>query len=638
MRHRFKFAVLVHVAAAAVAFGQIKTNIPESVSPGQTVEIVLDAPVAAGNKVTFSIHQNGSAEPKDGQPVAFTVSGTTFKLTLPEKLAPGRYFLTLTEKTAADVLVRDVNIPSEIRVPNDPVKLDSTHPTTAYRNRATNQFDFDVIGENFSVIEPKDNQVIIAGLGPIIKDYDVSEEACRKRPAEKLPCLWIAQPQIIHVVGYKPEPYQGPLSLTVRVGSAKSQPTRLILSRMSETGVMVAAVVIFVVLGWIIYKLISGGIRQTLIAGKRYSPFQAFFLDKETSTYSLSKFQFLLFSSTFVFGYLYVFLCRWLVQWQFVLPDVPSNFSGILAISAGTAVAAVGVTSARGSKGGGQVYPSMADFITTGGQVVPERFQFFVWTLMACAAFLALLVSQNPATVSGFPTFPDGLLYVMGVSSAGYLGGKLTRKPGPVIHNIVLDKSVGQTIVVQGQNLSRGGDFLIDGKKLPIVPGAAQELVTAKDQDGAPDKSFATELKIKIAAAAGIDVKTGDHTFRIVNPDSQFNEAAFTGDLPTISAVWDGAAGAPKPAAPAPDKQVAHADGPVQIQVSGSGFRTGMTASWKPDGANDPTDLGTSAVKLSDTQPQERATVTLTPGKPGSGVLQLTTAAGFSASATVKVV
>jgi hypothetical protein len=122
--------------------------------------------------------------------------------------------------------------------------------------------------------------------------------------------------------------------------------------------------------------------------------------------------------------------------------------------------------------------------------------------------------------------------------------------------------------------------------------------------------------------------------FRIVNPDSQFNEAPFTGDPPVITAVW---AGADQPAA-ANQKQIAHADGPVQVQVSGTGFRTGMTASWKPDGATDPTELGASAVKLSDAEPRRRATVTLTPGKPGTGALLLTIPAGFSATATVTVV
>lgn len=159
---------------------------------------------------------------------------------------------------------------------------------------------------------------------------------------------------------------------------------------------------------------------------------QSFILDPETSSYSLSKFQLLMFSATFIFGYLYVLLARWLVQWVPALPDVPPQLSGLLGISAATTVASTGLTAVNGTKGAGLQYPTGADLITSGGVVVPERFQFFVWTVIACTGFVALLIGQNPATLNGFPALPDGLLYVMGVSAAGYLGGKAVRKPGPV--------------------------------------------------------------------------------------------------------------------------------------------------------------------------------------------------------------
>ena len=49
----------------------------------------------------------------------------------------------------------------------------------------------------------------------------------------------------------------------------------------------------------------------------------------------------------------------------------------------------------------------------------------------------------------------------MGVSSAGYLGGKLARKPGPVIDTIVAQQ--GSVVIdIQGRNLSRQAIFMID--------------------------------------------------------------------------------------------------------------------------------------------------------------------------------
>jgi hypothetical protein len=56
---------------------------------------------------------------------------------------------------------------------------------------------------------------------------------------------------------------------------------------MSETGVIFWAVLIFAGLGWFVFWLISRGIRQNIIAGKQYNPFQAFFLDRQSNSYSL---------------------------------------------------------------------------------------------------------------------------------------------------------------------------------------------------------------------------------------------------------------------------------------------------------------------------------------------------------------
>src|SRR5439155_7622880 len=116
---------------------------------------------------------------------------------------------------------------------------------------------------------------------------------------------------------------------------------------------------------------------------------------------------------------------------------IPEGLPGILAVSGGTAALAAGINNVRGPKGAGEEQPSFADLITTGGVVVAERFQFLVWTVLGALAFLFLVVFSDPATIQDLPKVPDGFLYLMGVSSAGYLGGKLARKPGPVIVTIV---------------------------------------------------------------------------------------------------------------------------------------------------------------------------------------------------------
>ena len=563
--------------------------------------------------------------------------GKSVSATLPDKLDPGRYYLTVEYQGATE------KVPGEVRVAPDAVQLDSAHPTTAYKN-GSGSFDFDVVGQNFSPTA-EDNNVYIAGQGGIIKSWGKDDPDCKNKILQKPPCLWVdappgnRPPEKLHVVGYHAENYQGPLTFSVGVGSVRSGEKQLVLSRMSEPGIVFSSIAIFLVLAYIIYRLVARGMRDNIIDGNHYSPFWSFFIDKETNTYSLSKFQLLAFSAVFVFGYLYVFLCSWLVQWHFVLPDVPANFSAILGMSAGTTVAAAGATAARGSKGAGQLRPSAADFITTGGQVVPERFQFFVWTLVACLGFIALLISQNPATIDKFPTFPDGLLYVMGVSAGGYLAGKVTRSGGPVIRNIAWDKKNDQ-ITIQGENLSSEGDFFVDGKKLPIATDVdpTKKLVEATPQEQASDKTFCSQLKITVKPVAGVDLATGEHVFRIVNKDAQFADIRFTSDPPMITAVGMDDSNAVPPAAPGvpgATKSIAHGKAQVPIKVTGSGFRVGTTARWTPATAKEPIELGASAVQFVDIQTLK---ITLVPGDPGVGTLLLQTPNGFSAVATVTVV
>jgi len=617
---------------------------PEVVNAGSTLSITGNFP--GDGTATVKIHTVGSDLSKDRGTDPDTTkktSDTEIQVKLPDKLEPGRYLMTLTY---ADL--KNAIIPSEVRVSRNAVTLDSAHPTTAYRSDAGG-FNFDVIGQGFSKTR-EDNKIVIRGQGQIIQSWADNQKDCDSQPKEKKPCLWydLQDPDKLHVVGYVGEAYQGPLNFKVQVGDVQSAVEKpLVLARLSPAGIRFWSIIIFGILAYIIYWLVSTGLRanavDSVIGGQRYSPLESFVLDKETDTYSLSKFQLLLFAGTFVFGYVYVFLCGWLVQWNFVLPDVPASFSGILGMSAGTTVIAAGATSSRGSKGAGGVRPSVADFITTGGQVVPERFQYFVWTLIACFGFIALLLSQDPATLTSFPNIPQGLLYVMGVSAGGYLAGKVVRPAGPVIRNIAWSNDQ-KLLVVQGDNLSNEADYFVDSKKLPIVvtdpnnpAGDTKKLITSTPEEQASDRTFCSELRITISAQAGLDLSTGDHVFRIMNKDAQFADARFTADPPQIMSVTmvnpPPPPGLTPPAGMDPNKVLATGDQNTDIQVKGSGFRGGIIARWTKVGAQQPIEI--TSVQVQDNQTLK---LTLIPGNAGPAILMVLAPNGFSAVATVAVV
>jgi hypothetical protein len=195
-------------------------------------------------------------------------------------------------------------------------------------------------------------------------------------------------------------------------------------------------------------------------------------------------------------------------------------------LSLGSMVAATAVSGSKGNKGAGAAEPSFADFFSTGGVVAADRFQFFLWTLVGFFGYLSLLWFTDPTVITVVPTVPDGLLYLMGVSAGGYVGGKLARNPGPNITGLKgsLELPANELHVrILGDNLSPKATFQVDTKEIKTV---VRPVTVVTQAQGRPD--FATELAVVITAPDPAWLTTGNHTFRVVNDDGQFAEKPFT--------------------------------------------------------------------------------------------------------------
>lgn len=231
-----------------------------------------------------------------------------------------------------------------------------------------------------------------------------------------------------------PIPADGQLLIRAGLGDDFSEPQRFQVFSLGTWAVTLRAGIVALALALLPLLLLSFLPRGSIIERESYK-LRLLFLDPETDTYSLSKLQFYLWTVAALFGYAYLFISRVFVQhgdW----PDLPGNLPGIIAIAAGTSVSSQFITVSKGSKGSGTIYPGFADLITSGGVVAPDRVQMLLWTFFGVGAFIVSVVRLYPGTVNTLPTIPDGLMYLMGLSSAGYLGGKLARKAGPVINEI----------------------------------------------------------------------------------------------------------------------------------------------------------------------------------------------------------
>jgi hypothetical protein len=241
------------------------------------------------------------------------------------------------------------------------------------------------------------------------------------------------------------------------------------------------------------------------------------------------------------------------LQGHFDFAPVPDNLPSTLLISAATGTIGLGLNGSK-PKGAGSVQPSFADFITTGGIVAPERLQFLVWTILGVFTFLFLIISSDPASITALPDIPDKFLQLMGISSTGYLGGRLARKAGPVIDDILASIS-SLSLEIHGGNLHKDASFQIDGQDVTLdmlSEGAAHdhlpEVLATDDQ--AQDPNIAKVLNVKIVSppAGWLTRKSNpssqkrEHLLSLINPDGQKADWKFAVPGPTaaISATADG--------------------------------------------------------------------------------------------------
>jgi len=322
----------------------------------------------------------------DGKSLSFQIPQGSFET--------GRYLVFVTVDS------KELPVPGDLPVLSDEpaqVKIDSISPVTVYPTGTNNTYDFEISGENLGNA-PGDDIVEVVGRGPQTAG---SAEDCKKyasNQAYKKMCLSYdpgMERRKLKVTGFNAGNYEGLVNIRLRVGNNVSDPKTVTLSALPEGAVRALAIVASVVFALIVLAMVWKGIKLAQ-GSESGGVLDWFFLDRQTSSYSLSKFQLIAWTAVAIFGYVYVLLCRTLIQWHFHFPLIPNGWPTLLGVSVATTVAAVGITANRGSKGAGPLEPSFADFISSGGMVTRDRFQFFVWTLVGFLDFCCWFCSLTP--------------------------------------------------------------------------------------------------------------------------------------------------------------------------------------------------------------------------------------------------
>lgn len=335
------------------------------------------------------------------------------------------------------------------------------------------------------------------------------------------------------------------IGIAIRVGEKISVVKKITVSR-----VPYSAPLWWAILGLFVVVAIVIGVLSNSRKGKLPPSLLSLIIDPDTNTYSLSKFQFVLWTSVAILSYLFLFLSKSLAQGKLEFIDIPSGLPAIVLASAATTFFAIGIDNSKGGKASGpEIEPVWSDLISVGGSVLPDRLQFLAWTIVGVFVYTFTVLSQNPGVISDLPIIPPGFLQLSGVSAVGYLGGKLVRAPGPVITTI--DVPAYQegflTLILNGKNLSKDAslvliDFYEKTIKIPQDIGLA---LGPQDQDkrkaiiiiidvqpGGP--ALASKLKVQIPSTLD-QWQSRDNLYSITlaNPDTQIAAGMFVGLSPT---------------------------------------------------------------------------------------------------------
>jgi hypothetical protein len=320
----------------------------------------------------------------------------------------------------------------------------------------------------------------------------------------------------------------GKVKLVVSFGDGVSDELSTVLSPYGANVPRLVAIVATIITIATIMIILSRGPPQKLANGQMKKPLSLMIIDKGTCTYSLAKVQLYVWLLAAGAAYLYLFAAKVFAQGELVLVDVPASVATVALISITTTVVSTATNTLSGGKASGQFEVTPSDLITSGGDVAPERIQQLFWTLIAAPAFVVLAYMADPARLQDVQPVPDHFLQLMGISSAGFIGGKIARGPGPKITSVVAGLVSGPPpfllLNIQGSAIQTKGatftlrDITVAGQR--AIPLPANFLPSSSiDASG-----IATSLDLSIPAAGLRQTATGGkwgYEFTILATDGE---------------------------------------------------------------------------------------------------------------------
>ncbi len=274
---------------------------------------------------------------------------------------------------------------------------------------------------------------------------------------------------------------------------------------------------------------------------KKTNYIEMLLIDKTTNTYSLSRFQALVWTVLLLGGYFYIVLSTGVLLGNGIIPEFNPSLIGLLSISYGGLITSHSLGSKKPKNEIIKTPPLLSNLFSSGETIDLPRLQLFSFTVVGVIIYIYNLLNSNP--LNGLPDIPSTFLGLLGVSQTGYITGKfvsdkivinqvkpyyIPTKQGNIrVHILGAGFVPNMKILLEDTNEPINIDFINSNAIsfiLPSVSSPGMQKITILHNDFAPvvsDNCFET-IKIEPQRVPSFDNSTITLTAGKIPPGTEF--------------------------------------------------------------------------------------------------------------------
>lgn len=185
-------------------------------------------------------------------------------------------------------------------------------------------------------------------------------------------------------------------------------------------------------------------------------------LDKNTNTYSLSRFQAFTWTVVLTGSYFYIAIAFGILLQNGKIPEFNPSLVGLMSISYTGFIASHFLNKKNPKNAISDTPPALSDLFMENGVIDITRLQLLLFTVVAVVVYLYNLYLNN--TLNGLPDIPATLHGLLVSSQTGYIGGKVFGDKIAVNRVIPRQISISEKVI----DLHLIGAGFVDGMKVMI--------------------------------------------------------------------------------------------------------------------------------------------------------------------------